>query len=262
MTGNVKKTIAILIGTLLMVISIQALALEGLPAIIATMKPSVVGVGTTSKNSIVDKRFLGTGFIVGDGTYVVTANHVAQVDLNIENMETLSVLSSAGGQKILIRPARKVFSDREHDLALLKVDGPALPAVAFGDSDTMAEGTDLAFTGFPIGAVLGFHPVTHRAMLSAITPVVSPVDSSSQLSTRAIKQMMSPFMVFQLDATAYPGNSGSPLYEAASGRVIGLLNMVFVKDTKEHVLSEPSGIAYAIPGKFITQMLKDAGVSY
>ena len=37
------------------------------------------------------------------------------------------------------------------------------------------------------------------------------------------------FDVYQLDATAYPGNSGSPLLDADSGKVLGVINSVFVK---------------------------------
>ena len=61
--------------------------------------------------------------------------------------------------------------------------------------------------------------------------------------------------MYQLDATAYPGNSGSPLYDPETGVVIGVLNMVFVKSTKENVLSDPSGISYAIPVEYLQRLL-------
>jgi S1-C subfamily serine protease len=62
--------------------------------------------------------------------------------------------------------------------------------------------------------------------------------------------------VFQLDGTAYPGNSGSPLYDPETGLVYGVINMVFVKGTKEAALSNPSGITYAIPGTYIRGLLE------
>jgi S1-C subfamily serine protease len=62
------------------------------------------------------------------------------------------------------------------------------------------------------------------------------------------------FMIYQLDITAYPGNSGSPLYDAHSGEVVGILNKVFVKESKEKVLEKPSGISYAIPIKYLLQL--------
>ena len=64
------------------------------------------------------------------------------------------------------------------------------------------------------------------------------------------------FPIFQLDATAYPGNSGSPVYDAATGEVVGVINMVFVKGTKESVLTQPSGITYAIPAKYLQDLVQ------
>jgi len=61
--------------------------------------------------------------------------------------------------------------------------------------------------------------------------------------------------VFQLDATSYPGNSGSPLYDPATGEVVGVLNMAFVKGTKEKALTDPSGISYAIPSRYLKALI-------
>jgi S1-C subfamily serine protease len=61
--------------------------------------------------------------------------------------------------------------------------------------------------------------------------------------------------VFQLDATAYPGNSGSPIYDPETGEVIGIVNMVLVKGTKEAALSSPTGITYAIPSRHLKALL-------
>jgi hypothetical protein len=38
--------------------------------------------------------------------------------------------------------------------------------------------------------------------------------------------------------------------------VIGVVNSVFVKETKEAVLEKPSGITYAIPVSFVRALLK------
>ena len=64
------------------------------------------------------------------------------------------------------------------------------------------------------------------------------------------------FPVFQLDATAYPGNSGSPIYDPATGDVLGVVNMVLVKSTKESALSQPSGITYAVPARHLEALLR------
>jgi serine protease Do len=64
------------------------------------------------------------------------------------------------------------------------------------------------------------------------------------------------FDIFQLDGTAYPGNSGGPLFDPETGDVLGIVNMVFIKGTRESALTHPSGITYAIPSKFIQQLLQ------
>jgi serine protease Do len=72
-----------------------------------------------------------------------------------------------------------------------------------------------------------------------------------------LKQLQHPYTVFQLDATAYPGNSGSPLYEMDTGAVVGIVNKVFVQESKENALSKPSGISYAIPVNHIEKLLTE-----
>ena len=73
-----------------------------------------------------------------------------------------------------------------------------------------------------------------------------------------IRAMRDPFDVLQLDATAYPGNSGSPVYDPATGHVLGVLNSVLVKDSKESALERPTGISYAIPVRFVKALINEA----
>ena len=62
------------------------------------------------------------------------------------------------------------------------------------------------------------------------------------------------------DATAYPGNSGSPLYDPTTGAVVGIINKVFIQESKESILQKPSGISYAIPINYLKELMKKAGV--
>jgi S1-C subfamily serine protease len=85
---------------------------------------------------------------------------------------------------------------------------------------------------------------------------VLPALNSKQLNVKMISQLQkSPYTVFQLDGTAYPGNSGSPVYDPETGIVYGIINMVFVKGMKESALSNPSGITYAIPANYVRDLL-------
>ena len=220
------------------------------------VKPSIVGIGTFQKTRSPPVNFMGTGFAVGDGLHVVTNAHVIPEIIQSAEMESL-VIIVGGSKEPELRSAVRISLDKEHDLALLKISGSPLRAMELGDSSTAREGQSFAFTGFPIGMVLGFHPVTHRGMLSSITPIVLPALNSKQLDVKMIKQLKkSAYTVFQLDGTAYPGNSGSPLYDPETGIVYGIINMVFVKGIKENALSHPSGITYAIPGNYVRDLLQ------
>ena len=124
-----------------------------------------------------------------------------------------------------------------------------------GNPDLVREGELYAFTGYPIGMVLGLFPVTHRGIVSAITPMAIPMLKARQLNAKLMRRLREPYDVFQLDATAYPGNSGSPLYHVKNGKVVGVINKVFIKESKETILSKPSGITYAIPIRYVKKLL-------
>lgn len=223
---------------------------------IESVKPSIVGIGTYQKTRSPAVNFMGTGFAVGDGLSVVTNAHVIPNLMDTENKESLGIITG-NGDTTEFRAAVVVAIDEEHDLAHLKISGIPLPAMKLGDSDIALEGQSLAFTGFPIGMILGFHHVTHRGMISSITPVVMPALNSRKLDVKMIGQLKkSAYTVFQLDGTAYPGSSGSPLYDPETGAVYGIINMVFVKGLKEAALSQPSGITYAIPSSYIGNLLQ------
>lgn len=233
----------------------------GLPEVVAQIKPSIVGVGTVLPTRRPPVALMGTGFAIGDGHYVVTNAHVVPELTDSEKREQLSVFVGVGSAAN-IRIARIVLVDKEHDLALLRVSGPAIPSLTLGYEDEVREGQDIAFTGFPIGSVLGLYPVTHHGIVSSITPIAIPVASTKDLDSNMLQRLKQPFDIFQLDATAYPGNSGSPLYSPTTGRVIGIINMVFVKETKEKILEHPSGITYAIPVSYLRDLLKRAEVVF
>ena len=225
---------------------------------IDAIRPSIVAVGTVIPTRRPPGIFLATGFVVGDGRHVITNAHAIPAELDFQKQEYLAIFlhSQKKAQRVKV-----VSGDLEHDVALLKTVKGRLPALTLGESKGVREGELYAFTGFPIGEVLGLRPVTHRGIVSSITPIATPQLSSGTLNAKLIKKLRSPYEVFQLDATAYPGNSGSPLYHPDTGRVIGVINRVFVKETKESVLEKPSGITYAIPIVHAKKLLRDAGIA-
>lgn len=244
-----------LIVGLALVLSGTARAAD-LKAIIPTVKRSVVGIGTFERTRSPSTVFVGTGFVVGDGLDVITNAHVVPATLGEGQLEQLGIVTPEG-EGVRFRPATLVTRDVEHDLAHLRLSGAPLPALELGDSDAAQEGQELALTGYPLAMALGLHAATHRATLAAITPIVRPSMGAQNLDPRQIAALRrAPFNIFQLDGTAYPGNSGSPVYDPASGKVLGVINAVFVKGLKETAITAPSGITYAIPVNYVRELLQ------
>ena len=229
-----------------------------LPGVIAKIKPSVVIVGTYKSTNSPRFGLRGTGFIAGNGNMVVTNAHVLQQPGDLDLDSKLVVQMRVGQNELQMRLATLVSVDTAHDLALLRFEGPPGTMLRLRDSDSVQEGQAVAFMGFPIGGALGFSPVTHRGTISSIAAAALPTPTAQQLNEKTIRSLRSgeSFTVFQLDGTAYPGNSGGPLFDPETGDVIGVVNMVFIKGTRESALTNPSGITYAIPSRHVLDMLQ------
>lgn len=270
------------------------LARADLVEVIAAVRPSVLPVGTFGATDNPRFGFRGSGFVVGDGTLVATNAHVLPPAGEGDGARRLAVAlrrgtggtagssaggtpggtgagpiavappaaapgTSGGGEMFELRLATLAAADRARDLALLRLEGAPLPPLVLEEPDRVREGQAIALMGFPIGGALGFAPVTHRGIVASITTVALPAATASQLDPRAISRLRDGnFEVLQLDATAYPGNSGGPLLDAATGRVLGVVNMVLVKGSRESALSNPTGITYAIPVRHLRALLEQA----
>lgn len=224
---------------------------------IAKVKASILVIGTYKATNNPRFAMRGTGFVVGDGNLVFTNAHVLPDATDDPAPPSLVASVRRSATEFQARPLTVLEVDRDHDLALLRMEGSPMPALVFRDSNTVREGHSVALMGFPIGGLLGFSPVTHRGMVASITPVALPPPNSSQLNASAVRRLRgATFDIFQLDATAYPGNSGGPLFDPESGEVVGVVNMGFLKAGRESALSQPSGITYAIPANFAIEMLQ------
>lgn len=228
--------------------------------VVAKIKPSVVGIGIHTPTSRPQNVLRGSGFVIGDGRYIVTNAHVLPTELDDDLLQKMAVFVGSG-KSAKVRKAKIVATSDEYDLAVLKISGSPLPAMSLAEKNMRPDGSYIAFTGFPIGAVLGLYPVTHRGIISSTTPTVTPAQTAGQISLKMLKRMRNPYFAYQLDATAYPGNSGSAMYDMKTGKVVGIINKVFVQTTKEAVISNPSGITYAIPVKYLYKILKENNIA-
>jgi serine protease Do len=240
--------------------------------VVAAARRSIVPVGTYSATDNPRFGFRGTGFVIGDGLYVVTNAHVVDGSMprrgaasgpvpgttgTLIDAQSAVLLTTRGSDTGEVRLARVAAIDRQRDLALLRIEGAPLPALQL-DAAAPREGQSIALMGFPIGGTLGFTPVTHRGIIAAVTSLAMPAPTSGQLDARAVARLREGnFEILQLDATAYPGNSGGPVLDVNTGRVVGIVNMVLVKDSRESALTQPTGISYAIPVRQLQSLVNE-----
>ena len=235
------------------------------PSLIASARPSVLPIGLFDPLGSPRFGFRGTAFAVGDGSLVVTNHHVIDTAAAAPAAPStrpapgwvLQQPLAGGGQTW--RRLQIIARDPAHDLVLLRLEGEPLPALALAPDERLREGLAVLLMGFPIAGALGFQPVTHRGMVSSIAPIVLPAANAGRLDERAIAAMRrGPFDIVQLDATAYPGNSGGPVVDAGTGEVVAVVNMVLTKGGREGALTNPSGISYAIPARWVRELIAAA----
>jgi len=165
---------------------------------------------------------LGSGVIVSEKGYILTNSHVVEAADEIEVM-----LADARKAR-----ARVVGSDPETDLAVLKVDLPALPAITFGRPEQARVGDVVLAIGNPYG----FGSTVTLGIVSALGRSNLPINV--------------PFQNYiQTDAAVNPGNSGGALVDV-SGNLIGINSSIY-SSTGASV-----GIGFAIPASVAKNVLE------
>jgi serine protease Do len=154
------------------------------------------------------RRGEGSGFVIDPDGYILTNHHLVpgpgRVRVRFADRREL--------------PARRVGSDPNTDLALLKVEAKGLPAVRLGDSDRLRVGDWVAAIGNPLEFD---HTVT-----------VGVVSSKGR---KIFNQSFDAYI--QTDAAINPGNSGGPLVNL-EGEAVGI---------SAAVSSDAQGIGFAVP---------------
>lgn len=249
---------ALVVATLAATSSARSAAAADLPTLIAASKTSVLPVGSYDPSGNPRFEFRGSGFVVGNGNLVATNFHVLPAAGERDQPAQLVVLvARSAAAEPSVRLARVVATDRLRDLVLLQFEGAALAPLPLAAAGSIREGQAVALMGFPIGSALGYSVVTHHGIVASITSAALPAPTARQLDPRAVARLREGnFEVLQLDATAYPGNSGGPVLNADSGEVVGVVNQVLVKSSRESALSSPTGITYAIPVALLHELLQ------
>ena len=164
---------------------------------------------------------LGSGVIVNANGYVLTNHHVVEAAEEIE-------VALADGKKLR---ARTVGSDPESDLAVLQVQGSELPAITFGNDDSLKVGDVVLAIGNPFGV----GQTVTMGIVSAL--------GRNHLGINTFENFI------QTDAAINPGNSGGALIDT-SGNLVGINTAIYSRS------GGSLGIGFAIPASSAKQVME------
>lgn len=229
---------------------------ESLVELTERVTKSTVAIALHSPLKHTAPAIKGTGFAIHDGQHIVTNYHVIDEDTDPTIVEYFVAMLPLG-DKIQVQRLELLEIDVKHDLAILRIVKP-FPSLELANSSLSPPGSDIAIFGYPLGGALGLFPAVHRGVIATITPDYMPSNNSRLLTADKIRRLNNPELIYQLDITAYPGNSGSPVVDTRTGKVIAVINKVYVQDNKESALTAPSGISYGIPVQHVHNLLERA----
>ncbi|MDD7273131.1 MAG: trypsin-like peptidase domain-containing protein [Prevotella sp.] len=180
------------------------------------------GGGTRQQQIQTPKRqATGSGVIISSDGYIVTNNHV------VEGADELTVTLNDNREF----SARIVGTDKNTDLALIKVNAKDLPYLAVGSSDNLKVGEWVIAVGNP-------YNLTNTVTAGIVSA------KSRGLTGNGIESFI------QTDAAINQGNSGGALVNTR-GELVGI-NAMLYSQTGAY-----SGYGFAIPTAIMTKVVED-----
>ena len=177
------------------------------------------------RRSFTVEQGIGSGFVIdAQRGHVLTNAHV------VDGTDTILVILADGRRT----NAEVLGSDRESDLALLRIDLPDLQDVRFGDSSTVRTGEEV----FAFGNPLGLSGTMSKGIVSAVNRHSVILNDGHYPG------------LLQTDAVISPGSSGGPLVNAR-GEVVGI-NAAIATTTGQY-----DGVGFAIPVNKAKPLLGD-----
>lgn len=190
--------------------------------------PSLVFIQVSRKVptlfGLVQAMEAGSGFVIEDGSYVLTNAHV------VSNAQSVEVKLNSG--KVVRGEVTDV--DEVTDLAIIKIHLPSgtvpPPPLTFGDSNELRPGEWVVAMGSPLS-------LTNTITCGIVSSIQRP---SEELGIRNDMEYI------QTDAAITVGNSGGPLVNL-DGEVIGI-----------NTMTAAPGISFAIPSSTAQNFVRSA----
>jgi serine protease Do len=218
--------------------SLETLAGHVRPAvvqIISTGYGRVEGTGQGAAAPVSRQRSTGSGVILSPDGYIITNNHVIE---GAHKIEVRIATFESGKSQESILPAKLIGTDRQSDLAVIKIERTGLPTLTLGKSKDVHEGQLVMAFGNPLG-------LEGSVSMGVVSSTARQIRDDN------------PIGYVQTDAPINPGNSGGPLVDT-EGRVVGLNTFILSQS------GGSEGIGFAIPCDIVqsvyNQIRKDGHV--
>ncbi len=181
-----------------------------------------------------ERRALGSGFIVDSRGYIITNNHV------VDKADKIYVKLSTDPENPQDRgrPAKLIGTDKDTDIAVIKIDAnEPLPVAKLGNSDSAQVGDWVLAIGEPFG-------LSKTVSAGIVSAKNRSIDEGAGPGGVAQNQFQ---RFIQTDAAINPGNSGGPLVDMA-GQVIGMNTAIYTQSMGSQ------GVGFAMPSNTIASV--------
>ena len=167
----------------------------------------------------------GSGVLVSADGYIVTNNHV------IEDSDEIEVTLNDKREF----KAELIGTDPSTDLALIKIEGEALPALEFGNSDSLRVGEWVLAIGNPFN----LESTVTSGIVSAKGRSIDILEGQDRIES-----------FIQTDAAVNPGNSGGALVNT-NGELIGINTAIITRSGRYE------GYSFAVPINLVRKVIRD-----
>jgi len=201
-----------------------------------------------------EAEFVGSGFLCHSKGYVLTCAHLINLTYKLAMVlpQPINDFNPLTLERVNFFDVNVAQYDAENDVALLKISNTLSisgPDNILGDDHQVMVGSSAAYLGYPFG-----QSGLHALKLS------SSIISSKVISTNTRQ--------YQLDAMIHEGNSGGPLIDIATGKIIGIISGRFSPTGNgggikigNHAIGTESSISYATTISYGKELLKSEGLN-
>lgn len=186
-------------------------------------RSSIIAIGFSPAAN--QMTIIGSGFCISDDGKILTAAHVynqtpSQFQSKLMGMVMVKQESN-GLEHYAWLPLSFIKKEDKDDVALFQIADYAktlLKPLGLGDSEEVEVGQDAYFIGFPYAAQL----INDKFGITLVVnqTIISNIKQDGIGSTH-------PRNWFIIDAISNPGNSGCPLVDMETNKVIGVMSIAF-----------------------------------